>query len=161
MSRTNTNGNASAALASQIRQYAQQAAEAAKPLAAQVKPRASDARDAAGRGVLRARAWAAPQVERTGQVLQDTVAPRVAGALHTSAQRLDPGEPPHRGWRKGTAAISIVLAAAATTVAALAARKRKAQSAEANGEAAEPATADDETPASPDGEVRDTAPTSG
>jgi hypothetical protein len=99
MSRTNTNGNASAALASQIRQYAQQAAEAAKPLAAQVKPRASDARDAAGRGVLMARAWAAPQVERTGQVLQDTVAPRVAGALHTSAQRLDPGEPPHRGWR--------------------------------------------------------------
>src|SRR5215468_731805 len=134
MSRTKTNGN-SAAAADQIRQLARQAAEAAKPVAAQVKPLASDARQAAGRGVYRARSWAAPQVERTGQVLQDTVAPKVAAALHSSAQKLDPGNPPHRGWRKGAAAISILLAAAATAVAAVA-RKRKAQSAAANGEEA-------------------------
>src|SRR5215469_4681758 len=159
MSRTNTNGNASAALASQIRQYAQQAAEAAKPVAAQVKPLASDARQAAGRGVYRARSWAAPQVERTGQVLQDTVAPKVAAALHSSAQKLDPGQPPHRGWRKGAAAISILLAAAAAAVAALAARKRKAESAAANCEQTEAAA--DEAEPSPDGEVKDPAQTAG
>ena len=159
MSRTNTNGSAAATAANQIVQRARQAAEAAKPVAAQVKPLADDARQAASRGVYRARSWAAPQVERTGQVLQDTVAPKVADALHTSAQKLDPGEPPHRGWRKGAAAISILLAAAAAAVAALAARKRKAEAAAANGGQAGPA-ADDAQP-SPDGEVKDAAPTSG
>ena len=155
MSRMNTNGNASATVASQIRQYAQQAAEAAKPIAAQVKPLASDAKEAAGRGVYKARAWAAPQVERSGQVLQDSVAPKVAAALHSSAEKLNPGEPPHRGWRKGAAAISILLAAAAAAVAAVA-RSRKARAA-TNGEAAAPAA--DEAQASADGEVKDSSPT--
>ena len=157
MSRTNTNGSAASAAATQIVQRARQAAEAAKPVAAQVKPFADDAREAASRGVYAARSWAAPQVEHAGQVLQDTVAPKVAEALHTSAQKLDPGQPPHRGWRKGAAAISILLAAAAAAVATLAARKRKAESAAANCEEAEPAA--DEAQPSPDGEVKDTAPT--
>ena len=157
MSRTNTNGSAASAAATQIVQRARQAAEAAKPVAAQVKPFADDAREAASRGVYAARSWAAPQVEHAGQVLQDTVAPKVAEALHTSAQKLDPGQPPHRGWRKGAAAISNLLAAAAAAVAALAARKRKAESAAANCEEAEPAA--DEAQPSPDGEVKDTAPT--
>ena len=157
MSRTNSNGSASSAAADQIRQLARQATAAAKPVAAQVKPFADDAREAASRGVYAARSWAAPQVEHAGQVLQDTVAPKVAEALHTSAQKLDPGQPPHRGWRKGAAAISILLAAAAAAVAALAARKRKAESAAANCEEAEPAA--DEAQPSPDGEVKDTAPT--
>jgi hypothetical protein len=156
MSRINTNGAATEA-ANQIVQRARQAAEAAKPVAAQVKPLANDAKEAASRGVTAARSWAAPQVERTGQVLQDTVAPKVADALHASAQKLDPGQPPHRGWRKGAAAISILLAAAAAAVAAMAARKRKAESAAANSEPAEPAAG--EAQPSPDGEVKDTAPT--
>ena len=158
MSRIKTNGAATEA-ANQIVQRARQAAEAAKPVAAQVKPLANDAKEAASRGVYAARSWAAPQVERTGQVLQDTVAPKVADALHTSAQKLDPGQPPHRGWRKGAAAISILLAAAAAAVATLAARKRKAESAAANGEEVAPAA--DEAQPSPDGELKDTAPTSG
>ena len=157
MSRTNTDGSAAATAANQIVQRARQAAEAAKPVAAQVKPFADDAREAASRGVYAARSWAAPQVEHAGQVLQDTVAPKVAEALHTSAQKLDPGQPPHRGWRKGAAAISILLAAAAAAVAALAARKRKAESAAASSEEAEPAA--EEAQPSPDGEVKDTAPT--
>ena len=80
MSRTNTNGSAAATAANQIVQRARQAAEAAKPVAAQVKPLAGDAREAANRGVLAARSWAAPQVEHAGQVLQDTVAPKVVDA---------------------------------------------------------------------------------
>jgi hypothetical protein len=102
--------------------------------------------------VYQARAWAAPQVHRTGQVLQDNVAPKVVAALHSSAEKLDPGEPPHRGWRKGAAAISIVLAAAAAAIAAVASRNRKARAA-ANGEEALPAA--DEAQASADGEVKD------
>ena len=158
MSRTNTNGSAASTAANQIVQRARQAAEAAKPVAAQVKPYATDARQAASRGVYRARSWAAPQVERTGQVFQDTVAPKVADALHSSAQKLDPGQPPHRGWRKGAAVMSIVLAAAAAAVAAMA-RKRKAESATANEEEGAPAVG--EVPAGADGEVKDAAHTSG
>jgi hypothetical protein len=157
MSRINKNGSAATEAANQIVQRARQAAEAAKPVATQVKPLANDAKEAASRGVYAARSWAAPQVERTGQVLQDTVAPKVAEALHTSAQKLDPGQPPHRGWRKGAAAISILLAAAAAAVATLAARKRKAESAAANGAQAESAAG--EAQPSPDGEIKDTAPT--
>ena len=167
MSRTNTNGNAAATAAAQLVQLARQAAEAAKPVAAQVKPLASDARQAAGRGVYRARSWAAPQVDRTGQVFQDTVAPKVADALHSSAQKLDPGQPPHRGWRKGAAVISILLAAAAAAVATMA-RKRKAQStasadAEEAGEtppAADGASASADGMSSADGQVTDPARTS-
>jgi hypothetical protein len=75
-------------------------------------------------------------VDRTGQVLQDTVAPKVAAALHSSAQRLDPAKPKRRSWRKA-AGISALLAAAAATVAAL--RSRTAPS--------PPAPADEDEPA--------------
>ena len=44
-------------------------------VATQVKPVASNTAAAASRGLQKARAWAAPQVERTGQVIQVTVAP--------------------------------------------------------------------------------------
>lgn len=166
MSRTNTNGNAATTAATQLVQRARQAAEAAKPvaaqvkpLAAQVKPLASDARQAAGRGVYRARVWAAPQVERTGKVFQDTVAPKVADALQSSAQKLDPGQPPHRSWRKGAAVISILLAAAATAVAAMA-RKRKAEAGETAPAADEAPASTDDGMTSADGQVTDPARTS-
>jgi hypothetical protein len=52
-------------------------------------------------------------VERTGQVLQDSVAPKVAAALTSTARRLDPGKPKRRGWRK-VAGVSALLAATRT-----------------------------------------------
>jgi hypothetical protein len=97
---------------------------------------------AASRGVRKARAWAAPQVERTGRVIQDTVAPKVAGALQSSARRLDPGRPHRRGWRKAAVAISALLAAAASAAAA-GLRKRRGSSTPA-GEDAAPATGEAE-----------------
>jgi hypothetical protein len=136
MARTKTDRNASTAAASRFWQRARQTAQDAKPVAAQVKPLANDTKAAASRGLHRARAWAAPQVDRTGQVLQDTVAPKVAAALHSSAQRLDPAKPKRRSWRKA-AGISALLAAAAATVAAL--RSRTAPS--------PPAPADEDEPA--------------
>jgi hypothetical protein len=69
------------------------------------------------RGVLKARAWAAPQVERTGQVIQDTVAPKVADALTASARRIDPGKPNRGRWRM-LAGLAALLAAAGVAVAA-------------------------------------------
>ena len=68
MSRTNSNGSASSAAAEQIRQLARQATEAAKPVAAQVKPLASDARQAAGRGGCgRRRGLPEPEGPRRGE----------------------------------------------------------------------------------------------
>jgi hypothetical protein len=107
--------------------------------AARMKPLARSTRAAAGRGVHRTRAWAAPQVERTGQVLQDSVAPKVAALLSSAAQRLEPEKPRRSRWPR-LAAIS-VLTAAAGAAAALVRNRRKQ---DATTEAAE---ADDVTPA--------------
>jgi hypothetical protein len=97
-------------------------ARAARRTAAQVTPLARKSGAAAGRGVHRARAWAAPQVERTGQVLQHSVAPRVSALLSSAARRLEPAKP-RRGWRK---LVGIpVITAAAGAAAALVRNRRK------------------------------------
>jgi len=158
MSRINANGNAAPTAATQLVQRARQAAEAAKPVAAQVKPLAGNAKDAAGRGLHRSRAWAAPQVERTGQMLQDAVAPKVAAALASTAQWLEPEKPaPRNNWRR-LAGVSALLAAAAVAVAAL--RKRIATKATAPAGEDEPAPAADEADPSGNAEVKDPARTS-
>src|SRR5713226_9237267 len=113
-------------------------------------------KEAANRGLRKARAWAAPQVERTGHVIQDTVAPKVAAALQSSARRIDPGPPPRRGWGKAAAGISVLLAAAAGVIVG-ALRKRSASSAPA-GEDAAPAAGEAE--ASSNAEVKNPARTS-
>jgi hypothetical protein len=119
MSRTNTDRNAPQEAARQIWQRTRQTAQDAKPVvAAQVKPLAGNTKDAASRGLVKARAWAAPQVERTGQVIQDTVAPKVAAALTTAARRLEPEKPARRGLWRILAGVSAVLAAAGAVVAA-------------------------------------------
>jgi hypothetical protein len=89
--------------------------------AAQVKPAARRTGAAAKRGVHKTRAWAAPQIERTGQVLQDRVAPKASSLLTSAAERLEPRQSRRTRWLK-LAAISS-LTAAASAVAALA-RKR-------------------------------------
>lgn len=102
---------------------ARQAAAQLKPAAAQVKPLAKSTGAAARRGVRRTRVWAAPQVERTGQVLQDSVAPKVSALLSSAAQRIDPAKPQRSRWRK-TAGIA-GLTAAASAVAALVRNRMK------------------------------------
>jgi hypothetical protein len=91
--------------------------------AAQARPLASSTGAAAGRGVRRTRAWAAPQVERTGQVLQDSVASAVAGLLSSVAQRLEPAKPRRRRRRK-MAGISMLAAAASAAAAAVLGRRK-------------------------------------
>jgi hypothetical protein len=95
----------------------------AQQAAAQVKPLSSSAQAAAGRGLHRARAFAAPQVERAGQALEDSVAPKVSAMLSSAAQRLEPAKPRRRRWRK-LAGISL-FAAAASAVAAVVRNRAK------------------------------------
>lgn len=92
------------------------ALDRARQAAAHVKPYASGARAAAGRGVHRARAVAAPQVERAGQALEDSVAPKVSAVLSSAAQRLEPAKPRRQRWRK-LAGISLPAAVAGAVAA--------------------------------------------
>jgi hypothetical protein len=102
---------------------ARQAAAQVTPAAAELKPLARSTGAAARRRVHRTRAWAAPQVEHAGRVLQDSVAPKVSALLSSAARRLEPAKPPRRRWRK-LAGISL-LAAAAGAVAAVVRNRRK------------------------------------
>jgi hypothetical protein len=102
MSRSERIGKAGAAAAGAF-DHAQQAAD-------RVKPYASGAHAAARRGVRRARAVAAPQLERAGHSLEDGVAPKVSAMLSSAAQRLDPPKPRSRRWRR-LAGISLLTAA--------------------------------------------------
>jgi len=134
MSRTKMNHMATPARAWQ------RARETAPTAAAQVKPLASETKAAAGRSLLKARTWAAPQLERTGQVLQDKVAPKVSAALSESARRINPETPDNpgrRSWRL-LAGISALLAAAAAVTAA---RRRRATPDAGTGEEAAPVRA--------------------
>lgn len=123
MSSTTTNEKVAAAAAiAQVR--ARELADRMRPAAAQVKPLARSTQDAALRGVYATRVWAAPRVERTGQVLQSSVAPKVADALSSAAQRIEPQQPRSRNWWTLSGLLVIIAGAAAT--AAIALRKRTA-----------------------------------
>jgi hypothetical protein len=114
MSRKKRNQQAKMAATSAGRR-ARRAAAQVKPVAAQVKPLAQTTGAAAIRRVRRTRAWAAPRVERTGQVLQDSVAPKVSAWLSVAARRLEPAKPQRPRWRK-LAGISVLAAAAGAAV---------------------------------------------
>jgi hypothetical protein len=155
MSRTQKNAKAAKAVARRAWLRARQAADDARPVAAQVKPLASDTKDAASRGLRKARKWAAPQVERTGRVLQESVAPKVADMLTTTARRLEPDKGAQRGRRRLLAGISALLAAAGAVAAAL---RRRSASTTTAGEAASAPT--DAAKASGNAEAKKPAHTS-
>ncbi len=127
---------------------AEAAIESARRMAAQLPPLARSTSEAAKRGVTRTRAWAAPQLERGGQVLQDQVAPKVSAALSSAAHRVDPAQPKPRQWRK---AVAFSLLAAAGVVTALAGIRRRtsapAPASDTAGETAGGSTAGEEAPA--------------
>lgn len=137
------------------------ASDHVRQVAEQVKPYASSARATAGRVVHRARAFAAPRVERAGHAVEDSVAPKVSAVLSSAAQRLEPGKPPDRRWRK-VAGISLVTAAASAAAAAFRNRAKPDLTAAAETDAdsaAPPAEMDHEkagtgADADPDGQVR-------
>src|SRR5215469_8717656 len=93
-------------------------AQATRRMAAQVRPLARSTGAAAARSVRTTRAWAAPQVERAGQVLQHSAAPRISALLSAAARRLEPARQPRRLWRKlaGGSALTAAAGAAAAVV---------------------------------------------
>ena len=117
----NNNEKMAAAVAI-AQERAREVAARVKPAAAQMKPLAQSSQEAARRGVLQTRTWAAPRVARSGQVLQDDIAPKVADMLSSAARRIEPEKPRSRNWWT-LSGIAILIAAAATAAAA-ALRKR-------------------------------------
>jgi len=99
----------------------QEAMDRARQAAVQMKPVADRTRQVAGQQVRKARTWAAPRVERTGEALQDKVAPKVSAMLSSAAERIEPSKPSRRRWAVPVAA---VLTAAASAVAVLGRRKK-------------------------------------
>jgi hypothetical protein len=106
-----------------IKDGARRAAAQLKPVAERAKPLAKTTGAAARRRIFRTRAWAAPQVERSGKVLQDTVAPKVSSALSSAASRIDPAQPRYRRWKKPVGLAT--LTAAGGAVAAFLRARRK------------------------------------
>jgi hypothetical protein len=128
MSRTRMNGQVDSTV-----NRARQLTERVKPVAAQAKPLAASTRETARRGVLKTRAWAAPQLERAGHGLQENVAPKVSSLMSSAAKRIEPAKPPRRQWGKlvGVALSVVAAAAAAAAAAILRGRKPAETSAEA------------------------------
>ena len=118
MSRTNRTQN----VAAMAQDRAREAAAKLKPAAAQVRPLARSTQAAAQRRLHAGRSWAAPRVERTGQVLQTSVAPRLADMLSSAARRIEPEKPRSRRW--WTLPGVAILVAAGASAAAAALRKR-------------------------------------
>jgi len=152
MSRRSRHDEADNAVSS-ARDRARRAAARVKPAAARVKPLASSTGAAARRRVHRTRAWAAPMVGRTGQILQDNVAAKVSAMLSSAAQQLEPAKPPSRRWRK--LAVISMPAAAASVIAALARSRKKPDVTTAPAGA----DADDMTPAAQAGDRQATTST--
>lgn len=131
------------------RQTAADIAPLAKSAGEAVRQGADDLAAWAGPQVRKSRAWAAPQLERTGVLVQEKLAPQVSDALTRAAHRLDPEPAPrHRGLR-GLLALGLTMAAAA--VAAIVIRKKTGSA------ASQPAEGDTDEPGSSTGTPEDTA----
>ena len=89
------------------------------------RPMTASARTAARKGIHHARIWAAPRLERTGQTLEDQVAPKMAAMLSAAAQRIEP-VPARRRRRWPVLAAGLVAAAGLSATAAYLLKRRAA-----------------------------------
>ena len=119
-------------VATSVWRRARQAAVRRRPAVGKVTPLAKNAAAAARHRVDRTRAWAAPQVGRVGQVVEESVAPKVSSLLSATARRLEPDKPRRRRWRK-----AVGFSAAAAAAGALAAAARSHMRARASAAAQE------------------------
>jgi hypothetical protein len=120
-------------LATSVWRRARQTAVRLEPAVGKVMPLAKNAGTAVRHQTDKTRAWAAPQVEKAGQVVQDDIAPKVSSLLSAAARRLEPEKPRRRNWRK-VAGVSAVTAAASVLAAAVRSRM-KARAGAASGDA--------------------------
>ena len=91
--------------------------------AAYLRPLAVRSSRAAKHGIHGARARLAPRIERTGQALEETVAPRVSAYLSTAARYVAPDVRRRSRWSAATRVAGVAAAAAAAVTAVV--RKRR------------------------------------
>ena len=91
----------------------------------QARDRAAAAAAAARQGTYSARIWAAPRIERTGQALEQQLAPKVAAMLSSAAHRIDPAPAKRRRWP--FVAAGLVVAAGLCGTAAYLVNRRAAR----------------------------------
>ena len=104
------------------RQTAADIAPLAKTAGEAVRQGADDVVAWAGPQVRKTRSWAAPQLERTGVLVQEKLAPQVSDALTKAARALEPEKAPRRrGLRR---LLALGLAAAGAAVAVMVIRKK-------------------------------------
>src|SRR5215831_11655176 len=101
----------------------------------QAMDKAAAAAAAARQGTYGARVWAAPRLERTGQALEQRVAPSMAAMLSSAARRIDPAPAPAKRRRWPFVAAGLMLAAGLCGTAAYLVNRRAARQ---WGEAPEP-----------------------
>lgn len=105
-----------------VRAGAANARRQARHASAQLAPFASSARMTARQGVLGARAWAAPRLDYTGNMLEQQVAPRMSSMLSRAARRIEPTSRRRRRWPFLTAGV-LVMAGAAAAAAVVKSRR--------------------------------------
>jgi hypothetical protein len=91
----------------------------------QARDKAAAAAAAARQGTYSARVWAAPRLERTGQALEQRVAPTMAAMLSSAARRIDPAPAKRRRWP--FVAAGLMLAAGLCGTAAYLVNRRAAR----------------------------------
>jgi hypothetical protein len=86
---------------------------------AQLAPLAASARLNAQQGLLGARTWTAPQLDRMALTLQERLAPQAIAALSAAARRIEPAPPPpppRRRWPAVLAGIIVIAGGCAAAV---------------------------------------------
>ena len=109
------------------------ARQATSQASTQVAPLAKSAQEKAGRGLLGARAWAAPRVEAGGVAVQERLAPAVASAMVSAARSIEPPKAKRRRRWPLIAAGVAVLSAGCAAAAQVLRSKRNAAAATASG----------------------------
>jgi hypothetical protein len=117
MSRNNANGRTGNVVTSMWRRVRQEAAARLQPAADQGIPLARKAGAEAKRQADKTRSWAAPHLERAGQAVQESIAPRVSSLLSAAARRLEPATPRRPRWPKLIGASAVTAAASAAAAA--------------------------------------------
>lgn len=122
----------------------------ASEAASRVTPVAASARLTARQRMHRARTWTAPRIDRTGQVLEKRVAPRISAMLGAAARRIEP-QRKRRRWPFLTA--GLVTAAAAASAAIRIVSRRGGMPAEPGKSPEKDASAQPEPPAAETSDV--------
>lgn len=120
------NGTSAQAAQEWARQTAQYLRARQVATQAQLAPLAASARLNAQQGLLGARTWTAPQLDRLALTLQERLTPQAVAALSAAARRVEPVPPPppprRRRWPAVAAGMIVIAGGCAAAVYVLSKR---------------------------------------